>query len=180
MVPSVDDCATWGTVFTAIYTTTHRTLTLANVPEVLIAETSWPDEKQAALFYQGHREELKDILAQIDPQPTDCQDLINLVLRIDNRLEERQDTCKMTEKYSWRVYERRKSRTPKESNHEAMESGTIRRPLTKDEKDLRRKNGQCLYCRHKGHFAKECPIKPKSKQGPIKKIAANAHTEQEN
>ncbi|KAJ1180785.1 hypothetical protein NDU88_006001 [Pleurodeles waltl] len=35
MVPSVDDCATWGTVFAAIYTTTHCTLTLANLPEVL-------------------------------------------------------------------------------------------------------------------------------------------------
>ncbi|KAJ1203799.1 hypothetical protein NDU88_007580 [Pleurodeles waltl] len=35
MVPSVDDCATWGTVFAAIYTTTHGTSTLANLPEVL-------------------------------------------------------------------------------------------------------------------------------------------------
>ncbi|KAJ1174147.1 hypothetical protein NDU88_005970 [Pleurodeles waltl] len=35
MVPSVDDCATWSTVFAAIYTTTHGTPTLANLPEVL-------------------------------------------------------------------------------------------------------------------------------------------------
>ncbi|KAJ1163284.1 hypothetical protein NDU88_003745 [Pleurodeles waltl] len=35
MVPSVDDCATWGTVFAAIYTTAHGTPTLANLPEVL-------------------------------------------------------------------------------------------------------------------------------------------------
>ncbi|KAJ1156256.1 hypothetical protein NDU88_008980 [Pleurodeles waltl] len=35
MVPSVDDCATWGTVFAAIYTTTHGTPTLANLTEVL-------------------------------------------------------------------------------------------------------------------------------------------------
>ncbi|KAJ1187713.1 hypothetical protein NDU88_004484 [Pleurodeles waltl] len=35
MVPSVDECATWGTVFAAVYTTTHGTPTLANLPEVL-------------------------------------------------------------------------------------------------------------------------------------------------
>ncbi|KAJ1183123.1 hypothetical protein NDU88_008293 [Pleurodeles waltl] len=35
MVPSVDECATWGTVFAAVYTTIHGTPTLANLPEVL-------------------------------------------------------------------------------------------------------------------------------------------------
>ncbi|KAJ1151000.1 hypothetical protein NDU88_003787 [Pleurodeles waltl] len=146
----------------------------------LVAETSWPKEKQAALFYKGLIEELKDILAQIDPQPTDCQDLINLVLRLDHRLAERKGTRKKTEKYSWRVHENRESRTQKERTPEPMEIGTIRRPLTKDEKDLRRKNGQCLYCGRKGHFDKECPIKPKNKQGPVQKIAANAQAESEN
>ncbi|KAJ1209669.1 hypothetical protein NDU88_005042 [Pleurodeles waltl] len=103
----------------------------------LVAETSWPEEKQVALFYKGLKEELKDILFQMDPQPTDCQELINLVLRLDHRL---------SEKYFWRAHDNRDSRTPKERTPKAMEIGTIRRPLTNDEKDLRRKNGQCLYC----------------------------------
>ncbi|KAJ1127291.1 hypothetical protein NDU88_005694 [Pleurodeles waltl] len=60
----------------------------------LLAETSWPEEKQAALFYKGLKDELKDILAHIEPQPTDCQDLINLVLRLDHRLAERRGTRK--------------------------------------------------------------------------------------
>ncbi|KAJ1189480.1 hypothetical protein NDU88_006225 [Pleurodeles waltl] len=146
----------------------------------LVAETSWPEEKQAVLFYKGLKEELKDILAQIDPQPTDCQELINLVLRLDHRLTERKGMRKRTEKYSWHVHDNRDSRTPKERTPEPMEIGTIRRPLTKDEKDLRRKNGQCLYCGWKGHFAKDCPIKPKSKQGPVQKVATNAPVELEN
>ncbi|KAJ1105074.1 hypothetical protein NDU88_002482 [Pleurodeles waltl] len=115
----------------------------------LAAETSWPEEKQPVLFYKGLKEELKDILAQIDPQPTDCQELINLVLRLDHRLAERKGTRKKIEKYSWRVHDNRDSRTPKERTPEPMEIGTIRRPLTKDEKDLRRKNIQCLYCGRK-------------------------------
>ncbi|KAJ1113638.1 hypothetical protein NDU88_001880 [Pleurodeles waltl] len=69
----------------------------------LVAETSWPEEKQAVLFYKGLKEELKDILAQIDPQPTDCEELINLVLRLDHRLAERKGTRKKIKKYSWRV-----------------------------------------------------------------------------
>ncbi|KAJ1113094.1 hypothetical protein NDU88_001351 [Pleurodeles waltl] len=105
----------------------------------LVAETSWPEEKQAVLFYKGLKEELKDILAQIDPQPTDCQELINLVLRLDHRLAERKGKRNKIEKYSWRVHDNRDSRTPKERTPELMEIGTIRRPLTKDEKDLRRK-----------------------------------------
>ncbi|KAJ1218189.1 hypothetical protein NDU88_005772 [Pleurodeles waltl] len=146
----------------------------------VVTETSWPEEKQAAFFYRGLKEELKDIVALIGLQPTDCQDLINLVLRLDHRLAERRGTRKKTEKYSWCVHDNRESRTQKEKNPEPMEIGTIGRPLTKDEKDLRRKNGQCLCCGHKGNFAKECPIKPKSKRGPVQKVAANAQVESEN
>ncbi|KAJ1165667.1 hypothetical protein NDU88_006084 [Pleurodeles waltl] len=146
----------------------------------LVAETSWPEEKQAALFYKGLKEELKDILAQIDPQPANCQDLINLVLRLDHRLNERKGTRKKTEKHSWHAHDNKDSRTPRERTPEPMEIGTIRRPLTKDEKNLRRKNGQCLYCGRKGHFAKDCPIKTKSKRGPVQKVATNASVESEN
>ncbi|KAJ1105002.1 hypothetical protein NDU88_002410 [Pleurodeles waltl] len=74
----------------------------------------------------------------------------------------------------------RESQVHGDSNHEPMEIGTIRRPLTKEEKDQRRKNGQCLYGGRKGHFTKECPAKPKSKQTPTKKVVANAQIKQEN
>ncbi|KAJ1088807.1 hypothetical protein NDU88_001962 [Pleurodeles waltl] len=124
----------------------------------LVAKTSWPEEKQVVLFYKGLKEELKDILAQIDPQPTDCQELINLVLRLVHRLAERKGIRKKIEKYSWRVHDNRDSRTPKERTPEPMEIGTIRRPLTKDEKDLRRKNGQCLYCGRKGAILPNCRV----------------------
>ncbi|KAJ1163406.1 hypothetical protein NDU88_003864 [Pleurodeles waltl] len=99
---------------------TTLVLYLANFNR-LVAETSWPEEKQAVLFYKGLIEELKDILAQIDPQSTDCQELINLVLRLDHRLAERKGTRKKIEKYSWRVYDNRDSRTLKERTPEPME-----------------------------------------------------------
>ncbi|KAJ1169430.1 hypothetical protein NDU88_001323 [Pleurodeles waltl] len=35
MVPTVENCNTWGMVFAALYTTAHGTPTLANLPEVL-------------------------------------------------------------------------------------------------------------------------------------------------
>lgn len=44
-----------------------------------------------------------------------------------------------------------------------MEIGAVTanpvRKLTQDEKLLRRKNGQCLYCGIKGHFVNNCPAK---------------------
>ena len=35
----------------------------------LIAETNWPLEKRSAIFHQGLRDYLKDLIVQIDPQP---------------------------------------------------------------------------------------------------------------
>ncbi|KAJ1149016.1 hypothetical protein NDU88_001837 [Pleurodeles waltl] len=67
----------------------------------LVVESSWREEKRSALFYQGLKEELKEILAQIDPHHKTCTDLINLKLRLDHRLTERKEDKKHPEHGNW-------------------------------------------------------------------------------
>ncbi|XP_069502420.1 prokineticin receptor 2-like [Ambystoma mexicanum] len=49
----------------------------------LVAETGWPDEKKAALFYKGLSDSLKDVIATIPVVPTSFLDFLDLVLQID-------------------------------------------------------------------------------------------------
>ena len=92
----------------------------------LVAETSWPESKRLALYYQGLKHDLKDVLAEIDPQPTTCADLINLTLRLDHRIAERSGHKNRAEKTLSQL-EKGKSA---ERTAEAMEIGLVRSSLT--------------------------------------------------
>lgn len=46
-----------------------------------------------------------------------------------------------------------------------MELGTMKGPLTPQEKERRRRENLCLYCAQKGHFASNCPNKRPSTMG---------------
>ena len=148
----------------------------------LIAETSWPEEKRAALFYQGLKEELKDVLAQIDPQPTSCVELINLTLRLDHRLTERGMDKRKGERGFPRNERQREVGVPVETGTEPMEVGSVHSPLSKEERDLRRRNGLCLYCGKKGHFIRECTSKPRTRTSVFsaKRVAAMIEEGSEN
>ena len=125
----------------------------------LIAETAWPEDKRMVIYHQGLREDLKDVLAQIDPLPTTCVDLINLTLRLDHRMAERSGQRIKGEKVGTQV-DRVKTH---EGGTEAMELGLVRSSLSREEREVRRRTGLCLYCGKKGHFIRDCPVKPKGR-----------------
>ena len=125
----------------------------------LVAETSWPEGKRLALYYQGLRDELKDVLAQIDPQPTTCTELINLTLRLDHRMAERSGQRNKGDK----VFSQSEKGKGSEGGIEAMEIGLVHSSLSRVERELRRRNGLCMYCGKKGHFVRECMAKPKGR-----------------
>ena len=148
----------------------------------LIAETSWPEEKRLALYYKGLSDDLKDVLAQIDPQPTTCTDLINLTLRLDHRMSERTGEKKHGDRPALRSERGKSQIAGANPASEPMDIGVVRSPLTKEEKDLRRRNGQCLYCGKKGHFVRECPLRPQNR-GPLgrfRKVTSFADKKAEN
>ena len=125
----------------------------------LVAETSWPEGKRLALYYQGLKDDLKDVLAQIDPQPTTCTELINLTLRLDHRMAERSGQRNKVD----RVVSQMEKGKVSEGGIEAMEIGLVRSSLSRVERESRRRNGLCMYCGKKGHFVRDCMAKPKGR-----------------
>mgnify|MGYP002804392277 CR=1 FL=1 len=131
----------------------------------LIVETGWPEEKRAAIFYRGLKDELKDALSQIPKRPTEVSELIDLVLQMDHRLSERRNERRRDHRPLPPRFDRvslessRVTETP--AVEEPMQIGSIRGPLSKEEKEKRRQGKLCLYCGNAGHFVKECPKKPK-------------------
>ena len=125
----------------------------------LVAETAWPVDKRLALYHQGLNDHLKDVLAQIDPQPSTCTEMINLTLRLDHRRAEREGQRSRADRYMTHDG----TGQTHEGGVEVMDIGAIHSPLSKSEKDMRRRMGLCLYCGKKGHFVRECLVKPTGK-----------------
>ncbi|KAJ1206035.1 hypothetical protein NDU88_001450 [Pleurodeles waltl] len=102
----------------------------------LVVETAWPEEKRSAVFHQGLKDKLKDVLAQVELQPEACTDLINLTLRLDHRLSERKGVRKKWEKPNCRMERSRHLQLSSDPIIEPMDIGTVRPSLTKEEKDM--------------------------------------------
>ena len=130
----------------------------------LVTETKWPEDKRSSLFYRGLNDELKDALTQIVDPPEDWEELIDLVVEIDHRLGERKGEKFRAFKPLLLKTEKRNTELKINDEPEPMQIGGIRPPLTKEEKDKRRRLNLCLYCGKSGHFAKECPVKPKARK----------------
>ena len=135
----------------------------------LIAETAWPDAKRSALYYKGLSEELKVVLANIDPQPATCADLINLTLRLDHRMAERRGDKRGGDRGCTRFDKGKTHEDSPTLGGEPMDIGLVRSSLSKEEREVRRRYGQCLYCGRKGHYVRECPMKPQNR-GPFGKF----------
>ena len=130
----------------------------------LITETNWPEDKRSTLFYRGLREELKDMVAQIVNPPDTCCELIELVVKLDHRLFERRREKQRSDSRP-SVYRERRSEPEKTFDEvEPMQIGSIRGPLTEEERKKRRSLGLCLYCGQKGHFLRDCTVKPKRRE----------------
>lgn len=130
----------------------------------LTAEVPLPDITRATIFYQGLKEELKDKVAQVVPQPATCADLVELVLQMNQRMLERQwekNRLGSPPLENYTSMESDKGARSGEAQSEPMQIGSIRRTLTEKEKERRRRFNLCLFCGKEGHYARMCPEKEK-------------------
>ena len=100
-------------------------------------------------------------------------------MKIDHRLGERKGEKFRSNKIIVFKTEKKSSEGRTKDDSEPMQIGGIRPPLSQEEKDKRRRLNLCLYCGRSGHFAKECPVKPKVKR-TVSSVLEGEHSGQEN
>ena len=115
---------------------------------ILAIDTGFNNDALMAVFKNGLKEEIKDIMAKsTDPSPKTLEDLIASATRLDNR-----------------IYERKKEtleQSPKKPYFSrSLSSLTPRfKKLSYAEKQRRIKENLCLYCGDKGHSHSNCSKK---------------------
>lgn len=120
----------------------------------------WNEPALKGAFQHALNEKLKDELACRD-EPDSLDELINLAIKIDNRLRTR---SRSSNSQSSQFSIRRGSPSPDTSSPsiqnvpEPMQLGRAR--LTPEERQRRLASGCCLYCGSPQHFISACPIRP--------------------
>ncbi len=128
----------------------------------LAAECKWNEEAQWDMFLHGLADRIQGEMFSRE-LPTSLDGLIDLALRVDSRLQQRDQrdhqSLPVTQDYlpieSGRTVSHR-------SDSEPMQVGRAR--LSREERERRRKGGLCLYCGASGHFLVVCPVKAQARQ----------------
>lgn len=128
----------------------------------LAAETSWPESKKAAVFYKGLSDELKDALSVVPSIPSVFPELLDLVLQVDARMQQRRGERRHLDP---RPGKSELGSSPTSGEVEPMQIGAVKGPLSKAERERRMQNNLCLYCGQTGHFIRVCPKRPVKRAG---------------
>jgi len=139
----------------------------------ITSHLDWDEEAYVAIFEDGLREEVKDELVRVD-RPTDLSRMIELAVKIDNRLYERRQERDDTRK--WRQTGQKyypKYRTNHSQGQPMVTrtnddpygprpmdlDATRHRKIPEEEKKRRQRDRLCFYCGREGHTAWYCPNK---------------------
>jgi len=112
------------------------------------------------MFYNGLSVEIKKEINHM-PETSTLSGIIDAATKAYNNLAQQRYESK-----HWNNYRRQTSyqsyNAPRTTGPEPMELDTIKfKKLTQEEKEKRRKEGLCMYCGQKGHYASRCPNKGK-------------------
>lgn len=131
--------------------------------QTLAAACGWNEAALRAQFLEGLRDEIQDEIATHD-LPRSLDDLIELALRVENRLSYRRHRRSLRH----RVLQEDSTASTTPSSPattpvpEPMQLGRMK--LSPKERERRLVNGLCLYCGNAGHQAKNCPVKANAHQ----------------
>lgn len=129
----------------------------------LAAECKWNEEAQWDMFLHGLADRIQKEIFALD-LPTDLDGLIELAIRVDARLQRRDQRVQQSlVPESTACFPVFPSATVSPAfDPEPMQVGRTR--LSREEKDRRRTLGLCLYCGAAGHIAAQCPVKDRAHQ----------------
>ena len=127
----------------------------------LAASCSWNVDAQFDAFLNGLSESIKDELATRE-LPATLDLLIDLAIRIDTRLTQRQKErlARCPQSSSCRSPATESSPSP--ADPEPMQLDRTR--LSPAERQRRIATGSCLYCGKPGHYVATCPLKANARQ----------------
>jgi hypothetical protein len=123
-------------------------------------------------YYEGLKDEVKDLLLTVHDPPTNFDDYVDLTTAIDNRLHRREVERKSARKTVPRQSSATDTNTQRHAPAKPSASTSLppgvpmeidatrtapRQPLTKEERDRRFAEGLCLYCGGAEHTVKTCP-----------------------
>jgi Retrotransposon gag protein len=136
----------------------------------LIMDVHWPNASLFSLFYQALNDDVKDEICKCD-RPNNIEDYYTLAVRIDNRLFERRQEKRSSNRFQPRLIEfHDTSNTRQESEPMIIGSTHPHSSLSTDERQRRIAEGLCMYCGSKDHLIASCPTKPKrSKNFPARR-----------
>ncbi|XP_053571501.1 uncharacterized protein LOC128661250 [Bombina bombina] len=125
-------------------------------------KSQWNSVSLRNQFRLGLSEHLKDELSRIE-FPDTLESLIKISISMDRRFRERRAEKVPTESYT-KKYHLPQVQHPS-SSPVPMEIGTIKGPLTYEEKQRRRSLNLCMYCGNKDHTVSTCPTLIRQKRG---------------
>ena len=133
--------------------------------ENLCLEASIEDEDAKEIFFMnGLKDNIKDLIYASPLEYEGFKAIKEVALRLDAKAKIRQ-----LEKGKQPAGERpsrgqsnnnNNNRSGNPGNNNSGNSSKRRGPLTQKEKDVRKANGECLYCGKKGHSVDKCRAKP--------------------
>ena len=165
-------------------------------------QVNWNDDAQAAQFYRGLKDSVKDELSRVG-RPHTLAQLQETAIRIDTRLFERQvergerpgvtNTQVSTNRFSSRapfvprtnptfVKSEPSTTRPFESFRMTATQAPAGRytrngKLTPTEYQRRKDNNLCLYCGQGGHQALKCPAAPPARKGSFRATSPKGFTQ---
>lgn len=134
--------------------------------QLLSRDVNWNDEALANCFFEGLSDDVKDVFAQMD-QPETTVELVHRAIRIDNRLRERAASKSNNRRAT-------PAKAFPSTNYATVDPNTgptpmiidaVRKPLTSEEREARRRLGQCFYCGDASHSIRDCPLMSKRRLG---------------
>lgn len=127
----------------------------------IAADLEWADQPLIHFFYSGLSSRVKDLLVFQD-MPNSLEELINLSIKADNRIEERRASNFNRHHPHLPFRAPRHDSTPQKDDPMDVDKSKKRGRLTEVERAHRRKNNLCMYCGSATHLVKDCPLSRKT------------------